>query len=86
LGRENNLSAYWPSYRKWNTSSTKFLISIAIPSSGALFPIVKKISYLVVSKSPAVLGGYFLGLPLPLFGCPSSSSGCFVFLWLFKAG
>jgi len=40
----------------------------------------------VVSKSPAVLGGYFLGLPLPLFGCPSSSSGCLVFLWLFKAG
>jgi hypothetical protein len=47
---------------------------------------VKKISYLVVSKSPAVFGGYFLGLPLPLLGCPSSNSGCFVFLWLFKAG
>jgi len=47
---------------------------------------VKNISYFVVSKSPAVFGGYFLGLPLPLLGCPSSNSGCFVFLWLFKAG
>ena len=50
------------------------------PSSGTLLPKVKKTSYLVVSKSPAVFGGYFLGLPLPLFGWPSSNSGCFVFL------
>jgi len=47
---------------------------------------VKKISYFVDSKSPFVLGGYFLGLPLPLFGWPTSNSGCFVFLWLFSAG
>ena len=57
-----------------------------IPSSGALLPKVKKTSYLVVSKSPAVFGGYFLGRPLPLFGWPSNNSGCFVFLWLFNAG
>ena len=49
-------------------------------SSGALLFKVKNISYFVVSKSPAVFGGYFLGLPLPLFGWPSNSSGCFVFL------
>ncbi len=59
---------------------------MGIPSSGALLFDVKNTSYLVVSKSPAALGGYFPGLPLPLFGCPSSSSGCLVFLWLFRAG
>jgi hypothetical protein len=56
-------------------------------SSGFLRSLLeKKTSYLVVSKSPAVFGGYFLGRPRPLFGCPSNNSGCFVFLWLFKAG
>jgi hypothetical protein len=47
---------------------------------------LKKTSYFVDSKSPTVFGGYFLGRPLPLFGWPSNNSGCFVFLWLFKAG
>ena len=86
LGLENNLFAYWPSYKNWNTSCTIEFISIVTPSSGPLLFKVKNTSYFVVSKSPAVLGGYFLGLPLPLFGNPSRSSGCFVFLWLFKAG
>ena len=56
------------------------------PSSGILFSGLKKTSYFVDSKSPAAFGGYFLGRPLPLFGSPSSNSGCFVFLWLFRAG
>jgi hypothetical protein len=56
------------------------LVSIFIPSSGVLLLELKKESYLVLSKSPDVLGGYFLGRPLPLFGCPSNNSGCFVFL------
>ena len=43
---------------------------------------MKNTSYLVDSKSPAVLGGYFLGLPLPFFGFPSNNSGCFVFWWV----
>jgi len=50
-------------------------MSIETPSSGALLFKVKKTSYLVDSKSPAVLGGYFLGRPLPLFDCPSNKSG-----------
>ena len=57
-----------------------------LPSSGFLPFWVKKISYFVDSKSDTAFGGYFLGLPLPLFAWPSSNSGCLVFIWLFKAG
>ena len=53
---------------KLKTSLTNGKISIATPSSALLPFWLKKISYLVDSKSPDVLGGYFLGLPLPLFG------------------
>jgi hypothetical protein len=41
---------------------------------------LKKDSYLLVSKSLALFGKYFLGLPLPLFSKPVKVSGCFVFL------
>ena len=57
-----------------------------MPVSAALYGWLKKLSYFVLSKSDTVLGGYFLGLPLPLLIWPSNNSGCFVFIWLFKAG
>ena len=57
-----------------------------MPSSAFLWGKSKKVSYFVDSKSTCCLGGYFLGLPLPLLICPSNLSGCFVFIWLFKAG
>jgi hypothetical protein len=63
-----------------------FIISIFSSSAFFLKFSSKNLSYFKVSKSPSVLGGYFLGLPLPLFGSPSNNSGCLVFLWLFKAG
>ena len=69
-----------------NTFSTKFSTFKEIPSSAFLFAELKKLSYLVVSKSTWGLGGYFLGLPLPRLTCPSNLSGCLVFIWLFKAG
>ena len=86
MGFENNLLLVVAWYMKLKTSLTNGKISIATPSSALLPFWLKKISYLVDSKSPDVLGGYFLGLPLPLFGWPMSNSGCFVFLWLFRAG
>ncbi len=82
---ENNLLDDGDSYIKLKTSLITDKTSIE--EFPALLPVwLKNISYLVASKSPFDFGGYFLGLPLPLFGWPISNSGCFVFLWLFKAG
>jgi hypothetical protein len=50
---------------KLNTFSTKFSIFKEMPSSAFLFGELKKLSYLVDSKSTWGLAGYFLGLPLP---------------------
>jgi hypothetical protein len=66
--------------------STTFFISKLESWFLALSVFLKKISYFVASKSPGDLGGYFLGLPLPLLGFPSNNSECFVFIWLFNAG
>ena len=68
------------------TFSINFPKSSKIPSSAFLWGNSKNFSYLVDSKSNCCLGGYFLGLPRPLFNCPSTLSGCFVLIWLFKAG
>ena len=60
--------------------------STLLPSSAFLLSWLKKTEYFSFSKFDVAFSGYFLGLPRPLFICPSNVSGCFVFIWLFKAG